>query len=91
MKLEVTQADIDAGVRGNCSWCPVAQSLKRATGIEQSQVHLDEIRVWSRRWLRIKTPDEILDFIEEFDADPDHKPEPATFDLPDLNDWAGWL
>ena len=73
-EVEVTQEDIDQGVRkDNCN-CPVALAVKRATGREDVSVARNTIALGRDVIFRVK---KICDFVFDFD---EGKPvEPFTF------------
>lgn len=71
--VEVTQADIDAGLRGNCAKCPVALALNRATG-EEWLVY-EEYAIRNCDHLDVPLPGECQSFVERFD-------EPEEDDVP---------
>ena len=80
-KIDVTQADIDGGWRGNCMVCPVARALERVTGRGFS--------VWLRACYDVKTRQEYLipSFVSDRMADYDcgDGMEPFSFEI-DLYD-----
>lgn len=66
LTIDVTQADIDAGVREDCKSCPVALSLNRAGGVaawvdQEIAVTISGVR----RGFGI--PPELVNFILDFD------------------------
>lgn len=96
MIVPVTLPDIDNGSPGDCRFNPVGLALKRATGISlhvtpEYIAHQDEsltaggccVVEGSPDGLRMKTPLDVSDFIEDFDCElPDECPvKPFKFDL----------
>lgn len=85
LKVEVTQKDIDIGLRGDCSQCPVALAVSRAliaAGLEYG-VGVDElnIKLFRHGMLvhTIRTPKEVAEFIEDFDSR--YSVEPFLFEI----------
>ena len=71
LRVEVTEEDIDLGVRRNPEWCPVALALIRCPGVRYAQVFgsrafatLDDDRE-----LALSLPDKANDFIVDFDSE----------------------
>lgn len=85
MLIEVTEEDIESGVRDDCERCPVAKAVWRAFKPDFVSVDQEYIRVDEKRW---KTPEAVIEFINLFDsADPrdeeSYKPLPFSFELLD--------
>jgi hypothetical protein len=81
IRVEVTAADIAAGVRRFCSYCPVSLAVRRATGwlvqVDDDEVHLRVGDLTSR----VKLPPEAVRFVWRFD---EGKPvKPFAFEIPD--------
>lgn len=80
--VEVTRADIEAGVRNDCYACPVALAIARLVGVDRC------VSVgFSDTWIlahRMATSAVVRDFISRFDAGQDGL-EPFSFeiDIPD--------
>ena len=76
MKIQVTQENIDRGIRRNCGFCPIANALFDATGewwmVDGNHAHL--------RRRMIELPTIATDFIDDFDSGA--PVEPVEFDLP---------
>lgn len=82
MLIEVTQNDIEMGLRDNCRSCPVARALTRATG-KPWQVHADRFQLDQHECdtLDAEMPGAVSDFVQEFDA---CRPvQPFSFEFPD--------
>ena len=82
MKIEVTQHDIDYGVRGEYSLCPIARAVKRKINGEVI-VFGDDISIFTtviiiRRYSYYKLPQKAKDFIKRFDEG--KKVKPFTFE-----------
>ena len=82
MKIEVTQHDIDCGVRGEYSLCPIARAVKRKINGEVI-VFGDDISIFTtmiiiRRYSYYKLPQKAKDFIKRFDEG--KKVKPFTFE-----------
>lgn len=73
--IEVTQADIDKGVRGSCGKCPVALALNRATGRESS-VDADSLGFEGGecKFDACRAPVEVTAFVRAFDNTAPVKP-----------------
>lgn len=80
--VRVTQDDIDRGVRGSTTDCPVARALCRA-------VPNAFIRVWKDvafvRIHRVEIPPKVRRFIHDFDDYRAVKPFSFEIDIPDIN------
>lgn len=77
MKIQVTQEDINNGMRRNGNKCPVTLAIKRATGIALVSSGLT-ICVYGRR--ELIPPVAVTEFIEQFDAG--NPVSPFEFNLP---------
>jgi hypothetical protein len=79
--VNVTQRDIERGIRSKCSDCPVALAVKRAlgkrvkvfSGVSTSYLYLDHNKK------PFPLPASAVEFIDRFDSG--HKVEPFTFKL----------
>ncbi len=80
MKIEVTQEDIDSGVRADCRRCPIALSVKRATGCKYVGVtNFNLFADYGWREIHIPLPSDALDFVHNFDEGRPVKP--AQFEM----------
>lgn len=68
--INVTQQDIDSGIRGDCSLCPVARGVSRVFPCETNVAnYYMYVRDQSEgRWRQAKLPDIAWAFITAFDA-----------------------
>lgn len=73
--FEVTQADIDAGVKCDSTSCPIARALSRATG-QKASVGVQTVGLAERVWW---LPTAVSSFVMRFDLG--EPVEPATFTL----------
>ncbi len=82
--IEVTQADIDAGVREDCGLCPVARAVSRSTKQDVS-VYDVCLTLWDRgtRSTQIGLPADVRQFVKMFDAGESVRPFSFTIDLPE--------
>mgnify|MGYP003556362465 CR=1 FL=1 len=78
MKIQVTQEDIDKGIKQNICNCPIALSLKRNFPRAKVGCSITLNGTWNDA---IDTPVEASCFIDKFDND--LPVEPFEFDLPD--------
>jgi len=80
VKIEVTADDIKNGDKRTCVSCPVALALGRALG---SYAFAGPISLfpYSGSTLRIDTPDEVIQFMTNFDAG--LPVQPFSFTIPD--------
>lgn len=76
MKIQVTQADIANGMRGNRKACPIARAVIRASSLSTASVTQSYIRRGRRKDF---TPAEARIFIRAFDAG--QPVEPFEFEL----------
>jgi len=79
MKIQVTQEDIEKGVRNVCAWCPVARAATRAFGkpMKAMRWRLEDVATGEC----IETPKEVSRWMFKFD---DHQPvEPFEFEVSD--------
>ena len=77
MKIEVTQKDIDKGVRGECALCPIARAIKSSSNFKRVYVNGKTIDVWYRGDQGIKTyklPKKAQTFVKRFDRQEPVKP-----------------
>lgn len=79
MKIQVTQEDIDNGVRASCKFCPVASAIRRAFN-NKAVVRTYNLDVSINDKL-ILLPLEAVDFILLFDAEVKVKPFEFELDL----------
>ena len=85
IRVDVTAQDIAAGLAKNCQRCPVALALGRAGRDDYAAVVEIDFRLHlelQSRW--IAAPQEVVEFVERFDAG--LRCEPFRFELPDLDD-----
>lgn len=69
MRIQVTQQDIDQGICGSPSRCPISRAVKRATG-ETDVSTGDLILFWTAgRRVAYRTPASAASFITRFDSD----------------------
>ena len=75
MKIEVTQAHIEQGVKSDCSLCPVALAMAES-GFDQPHATCRDLS-----WLGVlvKTPLRVSEWIERFDLG--RQVEPFTFEI----------
>lgn len=85
--IQVTQDDIDKGVKNNTKFCPIARAMVRTLGLDG----VDDIFVGYTvaevqyatdgplEYLECPLPTEAKDFIEQFDTD--HTVEPFEFEV----------
>ena len=80
MLIEVTQEDIDHGIRNDCTECPVALAIKRASGnwFGVIVLVLNGICVRGRTY---RTPRQVAQFIQAYDRG--ESVGPITFTLED--------
>jgi hypothetical protein len=64
MLIQVTQEDIDLGVKCSCSKCPVARAIHRETS-EFVAAGLTVVIIGKSR--PVQLPDEVEEFIQAFD------------------------
>ena len=80
MKIEVTQDDIDNGLRIDCELCPVAKAIVRATG---KQARVSAVGVFffpeTPSAKQIFLPSKVQLFIKSFDRK--EPVQPFSFDL----------
>lgn len=65
MKIEVTQEDIDHGIKGDCDLCPIARAVHRH--IPTARVGITVIRLNRMSFSCIDLPEEARNFIHLFD------------------------
>lgn len=71
IKIEVTQEDINYGIKGICDSCPVARAIKRKVKDHGVSVGSNYIRVWGKE---IQTLKKVSEFIRKFDTAKTVKP-----------------
>ena len=83
MKIEVTQKDIDKGLKSTCYYCPIALAFKRkikseiALGVAVNAKNVHHFH--EKSWHRYDLPKEAKKFIQRFDSDQPVKP--FTFEI----------
>ena len=81
MKIEITQHDIDNGVKGEYQLCPIARAVKRKINGEVIVLE-DDISIFTtdiiRRYSYYKLPQKAKDFMQRFDDG--KKVKPFTFE-----------
>lgn len=80
MRIEVTQADIDAGLRNHSKKCPVGLALTRATGLKWT-VGGNIAMLSMPTYDVVLLPAEVHTFVDSYDKYPSFKPEPFSFEL----------
>ena len=76
MKVDVTQADKDAGKRGCSRSCPIAIAVKRAAGCNRVVVTIGECHVYGPDSVArsYRMPREASDFVKRYDLGGDTAP-----------------
>ena len=82
MKITVTKRDIRLGRKHNCEGCPIARSIRRATGDRTIQVGCDNIFLANEKYVSIPLPLKVKKFIEAFDEGEAVKPFSFTMRRP---------
>lgn len=72
--IRITQADIDAGVRGKCALCPVALAVNRTFGVETASAYTTVIYRKDGHLFEADLPDRIRWWIAEYDTGSEVKP-----------------
>lgn len=85
IKIEVTQQDIDIGVKADCNLCPIALAATRAYGtpVMAASFHLYDSETGAYSLM----PLEARNFIIQFDGD--WAIYPFSFTMPAVEDWEG--
>ena len=81
MRIQVTQAHIDAGKRKRCTKCPVALAVREALGIRLVKVGFESIFLGRPHMTHVRFPHEIEGFMLAFDDNWSHGVTPFAFDL----------
>lgn len=81
MRIEVTQHDIDTGVRGTSLFCPIANAIRRALRAKRVSSGYLTVSVFPFEGdgKNYPLPQEATDFAMAFDEG--HKVEPMNFDM----------
>lgn len=79
LTIEVTQADIDKGCKGDAQACAIAQALLRM-GHDRVEVNGDYINTDQGNWT---CSDAMCEFITDFDNDGPAGVSPTTFNVAD--------
>lgn len=83
MRIDVTQDDIDKGLRNNCTLCPVALAIRRAIPGSDPWVDDHDISFPSRRMAPIDTPSSsVMEFMHTFDLGDFVAPFSFALDIP---------
>lgn len=83
IRIEVTAEDIERGVLADCTECPVALAVERATG-DQAHVYDGSVTLTSD-CVYTSLPDDVNRRIRAYDAG--ESMVPFSFELPDLETW----
>lgn len=75
--INVTQADIDGGYQDNCTACPIAIAIQRAT--RRYDIHVERRALLTNGKLLCELPRKAQVFIERFDADGPEAVKPFCF------------
>ena len=68
MHVEVTQEDIDAGIRDMCSGCPVARAVRRAANTRTARVDYERIGILSGDKILVYfVPPDVSKIIRDYD------------------------
>jgi len=83
--VTVTEAHIDAGISGSCSYCPVALALADAFPEADAFVNgaTFDIQPWGGGVTRVNLPGVVEEFIVRFDEDGFGEPFTFTVDYPE--------
>lgn len=79
MTIEVSQGDIDEGLRGVCASCPVALAVNRALGVHDAKIAVGTYSVVGGRWFNL--PESARSWIVTFDRIGPSYVKPFTFEL----------
>ena len=90
MKIEVTQAHIDAGRPGNCCACPVALAIQEALPKvwNVSVASFIRLKATDGTYVDCLVPPAVSVFIDAFDDGGPKRVQPFTFNLPVIPGWA---
>ncbi len=89
--INVTQEDINSGIRQQCLHCPVAIAAKRIFPNKCISVVPAHIRVGKNEFdngILYKLPDDVAQWITDFDWKHNFNPEPFSFEISDDNLWS---
>lgn len=82
VRIEVTSEDIACGIESNCTECPIALALRRAT-TRVYHVHADRIEYpLAHGGGYVPHPPQVREWIGRFDSG--QRVDPFGFDLPEL-------
>ena len=94
--IDVTAADIRAGVIGSCQFCPIARAVQRAIGTSRVHVSVEreapvgfalftlddyDIKRGDERWHKPALPAEAVAFVKVFDRQESVKPFTFTVEF----------
>jgi hypothetical protein len=86
-KIEVTQEDIDKGVRGTTCLCPVALAIRRSLKVPLACHMNKSIRITKPEYppevYKARSPVSVLDFVHGFDNYLEVKPFTFELDIPE--------
>lgn len=73
VEIDVTQEDIERGMKMSCTQCPIALAVKRRTGLKDNVfVGPEEVYINDARYA---LPGKATTFVENFDRAQDVKPQ----------------
>ena len=79
MRIDVTEEDIQEGVKCDCDACPIARAVRRATGDQTLSVM--GYGVYRGAMLIGRFPKKATDFVISFDSDDSVKPFSFNLDM----------
>ena len=80
MRIEVTQAHIDAGKRKRSTKCPVSLAIMDALDVKRVKVGF-HIQIGRPHRISLRTPEIVDGFMTAFDGNWSHGVTPFSFDL----------
>ena len=85
-KFEVTETDIKTGIKNNCDYCPIANSIKGTIPAIDVRVTASDVIIFQynrKANETIKLPQNAIDFIKSFNKGEPVKPFTFELDLPE--------
>jgi hypothetical protein len=90
IRFDMSQEDVDLGVREDCENCPAARCIIRTLGLVDvvPVVTTGDVRFWPRfgnqhRVAKVDAPDNLGDFVIDLDTGEDVRPISFDLDIPD--------
>ncbi len=83
VRINVTQRDIERGIRFTSYTCPIARAARRHPELKGCAVSPDSLAFDNSGWVWTPLPEKACEFVDSFDGGRPVKPFSFTLELPD--------